>query len=149
MGGIDWQQHDSTLIHALLARWQPLLAARRIDIRLGDPDDEDYLTRREAEAAFIPPDPSGEERGILLLRATPSRSAVLEEVAHAMQHLRRRFEAHAHEGELVVSIHKELEVAECLDVHATRFGIPAAQRARTAKAIEHYQQALKKAEERW
>ena len=149
MGGIDWSRDDDILIEALLDRWRPLLASHQILVRIGDPLDVKWLDFRGAEAEFLPPDLTERQPGLILFRDHPSRSSLLEEVAHALQYIRDRFASSAHLGESMVSLLKEIEVAECLDAHAERFYIPPPQRTTTRTLLQRYRHDLQNAEARW
>jgi len=149
MDDIDWHQEDRALIGQLLTRWGPLLASHHIDVRIGDPVDLPHLDWTGAEAIFLPPDPVQGQHGFILLRHGPSRSALLEEVAHALQHIRKRFAAFAHRGEHVLSLHREIEVAECLTTHAERFQIPFEQYTTTTQNLATYKEKLQATEVNW
>jgi len=56
-----------------------------VDVSVGDPDVVAYLDERRKEAAYWP---ALDGPGSVLLRANPSRAAVLEETYHAEQHRR-------------------------------------------------------------
>ena len=88
---------------------------------------------------------SGEDgHTILFASPDPSASAVLEELAHVLQHHRRRF---ADLDVREMCARREVEAKECLDHHADRFNVPELERTETRAQLEAWRRELVRLEE--
>lgn len=90
----------------------------------------------------------GDDRGatILFRDVDPSASAVLEEIAHALQHQGGRF---AELDARVMRCRREIEAKGCLIEHEARLGIPREETRVTQAQFDVEWRILEDLEKRW
>lgn len=125
MSGLEWLKR--------LARMMEVL---KVEYRL----DSEYLKRRAPNAEGDTITSIDHPNPLILFRdAEPTASAVLEEVAHALQHRRGHFA----ECDIIErSCRREIEVAECLIANAARYALPEAETLRTRRQLADYRERL-------
>jgi hypothetical protein len=118
MDGLAWLQRLDVVARYL-----------NINFDIGSPDMERMLAIQQAEAAvFIE---SAEYT--VVLRANPTASAVLEEIAHCLQARRSSFSKEPAEE---IEVRREIAAKECLVMNAAKFEIPEAERVITESLLE-------------
>lgn len=116
----------------LLTRLEPRLRRMSIDWEIGS----EYAGARQAEAVTIQ-----DERGAMICFSsiTPSRSAVLEELAHVSQ---GRKTSSPDEDIRLVRDRREVEAKRCLVENASVLGLPAEETRETERQLTACQQLL-------
>jgi hypothetical protein len=100
-----------------LARFARIFAQLHVEVDLGSTEAIAMLRIQGGEAVTIADDQGAT---ILFGSRAPSASAVLEEVAHVLQHRRGRF---VDQDILVMRCLREIEAKECLLTQGARFGV--------------------------
>jgi hypothetical protein len=112
-----------------LARFARIFAQLHVEVDLGSTDAIAMLRFQGGEAVTI-----ADEEGATILFGSraPSASAVLEEVAHVLQHRRGRFVG---EDLLVMRCLREIEAKECLLTKGATLGIPPDEQKATRRQL--------------
>ncbi len=114
-----------------------------VEVDLGSSDAFEYLRYRGGEAVTWEVDGGT----IILFRDTkPTISAVLEEVAHALQAVQGRF---ADEDARIMVCKREIEAKECLIKHRCNLEIPASEDAVTRQQLDEERSELERLQEKW
>lgn len=119
------------------------LRARNIEVDSGSDEACEVLSRQGGEAMTV-----GDDKGVTILfrDKNPSVSAVLEEVAHALQHQARRY---VERDALEMQCCREIEAKACLVEKEARLGIPSDETATTRKQLDEERRRLQALERRW
>ena len=122
---------------------QRRLVRLNVTIDLGSPDAVAVLAAQGGEAVTIACDDGAT---VLFRDATPTSSAVLEELAHVMQHAHGSF-ADCDLREMLCR--REIEAKECLVKRQAHYGISDVENEVTLQQVDMEQRTLGKLKERW
>ncbi len=129
-----------------LSQLGPRLARLNVEVDLGSDEAVAYLRYRGGEAEAVTWELDGGAKIIMFRDREPTISAVLEEVAHVLQAVQRRF---ADEDVRIMSCKREVEAKECLIMYAHNLGIPASEDALTRRQLDEQQRELERLQEKW
>jgi hypothetical protein len=126
-----------------LQRIQPYLARMNVLVELGTSEAKRWLDLRGGEAVTE----AFEGGPVILFRdAAPSRSAVLEELAHLAQHMAEHFVEH---DALEMGCRREIEAKACLVDNRERLVISDSEDAATRQQLETERAMLRQLENRF
>lgn len=123
--GVDW-----------LTRFRKLFTLLRVELDLGGQDAVSMLSFQGGEAVTV-----ADEQGATILFASsePSASAVLEEVAHVLQHHRKRY---ADDDVMLMRCQREIEAKQCLLDHGASLRLPESELMTTQHQLAEEQAIL-------